>query len=105
MNYKQIEKIELETGCKTIEFDQVDGLYVFFNPEIKHGITIAGISGDAFFDAGMAKRLPDMLTGYTSMKKFELKGKYGSTILNGEQAEALARDLVDIIETYLEKTA
>lgn len=103
MNYKQIEKIELQTGCKTIEFDGVDGLYVFFNPNIKHGITIAGISGDAFFDTGTARRLPDMLTEYTSMKKFELKGKHGSTILTGEQANALMGDLVDIIETYLEE--
>ena len=29
MNYKQIERIEIETGCKAIEFDDVDGLYVF----------------------------------------------------------------------------
>jgi len=105
MNYKQIEKIELETGCKAIEFDGVDGLYVFFNPNIKHGITIAGISGNAFFDAGMAKRLPAMLTGYANMKKFELKGKHGSTIISGEHATALVDDLVDIVETYLEKTA
>ena len=105
MNYKQIERIEIETGCKAIEFDDVDGLYVFFNPKIKHGLTIAGISGDAFFDKGMAKRLPDMLKDYSSASKFELKGRIGSTILNGEQAIALMDGLVDIVETYLEKSA
>jgi len=105
MNYKQIERIELETGCKTIEFDGVDGLYVLFNPNIKHGITISGISGFAFFDAGMAKRLPAILKGYVDMKKFELKGKEGSTIISGKHAAALVDDLVDIVETYLEKTA
>lgn len=105
MNCKQIERIEIETGCKAIEFDNVDGLYVFFNPKIKHGLTIAGISGDAFFDTGMAKRLPDMLKDYLNVRKFELKGKHGSTILSGEQAIALVDGLVDIVETYLEKTA
>ena len=105
MNYKQLKRVEVETGCKAIEFDRADGLYVFFNPDIKHGITIAGISGDAFFDTGMAKRLPAMLKRYAKMKKVELIGKYGTTIITGEQANVLADDLMDIVETYLEKTA
>jgi len=53
----------------------------------------------------MAKRLPDMLKDYSSASKFELKGRIGSTILNGEQAIALMDGLVDIVETYLEKSA
>ena len=105
MNCKQIERIELETGCKAIEFDGVDGLYVFFNPNIKHGLTIAGISGDAFFDTEMAMRLPNMLKDYTENRKFELKGRIGSTILNGEQAGALVDGLVDIVDIYLGATA
>lgn len=105
MNCKQIERIERETGLMAIEFDGVDGLYVFFNPKIKHGIAIAGMSGEAFFDKGMALRLPDILKDYSNVSKFELKGKRGSTILNGEQAIALVDGLADIVETYLEKTA
>jgi len=104
MNYKKLERIERETGLIPIEFDGVDGLYVFFNPRIRHGLTIAGISGDAFFDAGMAKRLPDMLRGYCDRGTFELKGRIGSTFINGEQAIALVDGLVDIVETYLEKS-
>lgn len=79
MNYKQIQQIELQTGCRAIEFDGADGLYVFFNPEFKHGLTIAGISGDAFFDKEMVRRLPSMLKNCENVRKFELKGKHGST--------------------------
>jgi len=103
MNYKQIEQIELKTGCRAIEFDGADGLYVFFNPQIKHGLTIAGTSGNAFFDKDMAKQLPSMLKNYENVRRFELKGKHGSTILRGDQARELANSLTEIVETYLEE--
>ena len=45
MNYKEIEKLELETGCKAVEFDGCDGLYVFFEPYYSKHIVIAGVQG------------------------------------------------------------
>lgn len=71
MNYKDIERIEQETGCKTIELEGADGLYVFFEPYNPRHIVIAG--------------------------------EKGKTKINRAQALALANELRDIAEMYLEE--
>ena len=45
MNAKEAEKLEIETGCKSMEFDGCDGLYVFFEPYYCKHIVIAGAQG------------------------------------------------------------
>ena len=67
MNYKQIEQRELKTGCKAIEIDGVDGLYVFFEPGYKKRIAIAGISGTTDINYDMAIALADNLRGIAEM--------------------------------------
>lgn len=67
MNYKEIEKLELETGCKAVEFDGCDGLYVFFEPQYRKRIVIAGIHGATDLNYDMAIALADNLRGIAEM--------------------------------------
>jgi hypothetical protein len=63
MNGKTADLLELTTGCKPIEFDGVDGLYVFFEPNYSKRIVIAGIHGKTDIDYKMAIALADNLRG------------------------------------------
>ena len=44
MRNKEADRLSLETGCMPIEF-KTDGLFVFFEPQYKKRIVIAGIHG------------------------------------------------------------
>lgn len=72
MKSKEADRLEIETGCKPIEFEGCDGLYVFFEPHYKKRIVIAGI--------------------------------HGTTDINYDMAIALADNLREIAEMYLEKS-
>lgn len=63
MRNKEADRLELTTGCKPIEFDGVDGLYVFFEPNYSKRIVIAGIHGKTDIDYKMAIALADNLRG------------------------------------------
>lgn len=73
MSDKQIDKIEKETGCHGISFDDCEGLTVFVDPDNKTGLAIAG--------------MPCIVKGMA--------------VLNREQVFTLARDLQGIAELYL----
>ena len=45
MGIKEAEKMEIETGCKAIEFEGCEGLFVFFEPYYCKHIAIAGAKG------------------------------------------------------------
>lgn len=100
MNNKTAERLELETGCKSIEFN-TDGLFVFFEPGRTDGIVICGIDGRAYIGKEKIIEVSRSLRYYTDLKKFKLKGKIGETILSGGHAAALADDLPGIAQIYL----
>lgn len=61
MNNKEANRLELETGCKPIEFDGVDGLFAFFEPGYKKHIVIAGECGKTKVNAKQVLALADGL--------------------------------------------
>jgi hypothetical protein len=63
---KEADRLEIETGCKPIEFD-CEGLYVFFEPHYKKRIVIAGINGTTDINYDMAIALADNLRGIAEM--------------------------------------
>lgn len=67
MNYKDIDRLELETGCKAIEFDGADGLYVFFDPDNKKSIVIVGEKGRTKINRAQALALANELKGIVEM--------------------------------------
>lgn len=66
MRNKEADRLELETGCKPIEFD-CDGLYVFFEPHYNKRIAICGIHGATDINYDMAIALADNLRGIAEM--------------------------------------
>jgi hypothetical protein len=63
---KEADRLEIETGCKPIEFD-CEGLYVFFEPHYKKRIVIAGINGMTDINYDMAIALADNLREIAEM--------------------------------------
>jgi hypothetical protein len=63
---KDAERLEVETGCKPIEFD-CKWLYVFFEPRYKKRIVIAGIHGMTDINYSMAIALADNLREIAEM--------------------------------------
>ena len=55
MNNKEADRLSLVTGCMPIEFD-CESLFVFFEPQYKKRIVIAGIHGmtDINYDMAIA---------------------------------------------------
>ena len=66
MRNKEADRLSLETGCMPIEFD-CEGLYVFFEPQYKKRIVIAGIHGMTDIDYKMAIALADNLREIAEM--------------------------------------
>ena len=69
MNNKEADRLSLVTGCMPIEFD-CESLFVFFEPNYRKRIVIAGI--------------------------------HGATDINYDMAIALANNLREIAEVYLD---
>ena len=67
MGNKEADRLSLLTGCKPIEFDGVDGLFVFFEPRYNKRIAICGIHGKTDIDYKMAIALADNLRGIAEM--------------------------------------
>lgn len=72
MNNKEADRLEFETGCKAIEFDGVDGLFAFFEPNYTRRIVIAGIHGKTDLDKKMALALADNLRDLAEMYMTEV---------------------------------
>jgi len=66
MNNKEADRLSLETGCMPIEFD-CESLFVFFEPQYKKRIVIAGIHGTTDINYEMAIALADNLRGIAEM--------------------------------------
>lgn len=66
MDRKTAEKLELDTGCKSMEFDGADGLFVFFEPRYKKRIAVAGTHGMTDLTAKQALALADGLRDIVS---------------------------------------
>ena len=66
MNNKTVDDLSLKTGCMPIEFD-CEGLFVFFEPNYKKRIVIAGIHGTTDINHDMAIALADNLRGIAEM--------------------------------------
>jgi hypothetical protein len=66
MNNKEADRLEIETGCKPIEFD-CKSLFVFFEPQYKKRIVIAGIHGMTDINYDMAIALADNLREIAEM--------------------------------------
>ena len=66
MNNKEADRLSLETGCMPIEF-KTDGLFVFFEPQYKKRIVIAGIHGTTDINYNMAIELADSLRDLARM--------------------------------------
>ena len=66
MGSKEADRLSLETGCMPIEFD-CEGLYVFFEPQYKKRIVIAGIHGMTDINYNMAIALSDSLRSIAEM--------------------------------------
>ena len=66
MRNKTADRLELETGCKPIEFD-CEGLFVFFEPNYTKRIVIAGIHGMTDINYDMAIALADNLRDLAKM--------------------------------------
>ena len=60
MNNKEADRLSLETGCMPIEFD-CESLFVFFEPNYRKRIVIAGIHGTTDINYDMAIELADSL--------------------------------------------
>ena len=73
MKNKTADRLELETGCKPIEFD-CEGLFVFFEPQYKKRIVIAGIHGATDINYNMAIELADSLRDLARMYLEENNG-------------------------------
>jgi len=66
MGSKEADRLSLETGCMPIEFD-CEGLYVFFEPQYKKRIVIAGIHGTTDINYDMAIALANGLRDCAEM--------------------------------------
>lgn len=67
MSDKQIDKIEKETGCHGISFDDCEGLTVFVDPNDKKRIAIAGVSGISVLSRDQAFALARDLQGIAEL--------------------------------------
>lgn len=66
MQNKEADRLSLETGCMPIEFD-CEGLFVFFDPQYKKRIVIAGIHGMTDINYEMAIALANGLRDCAEM--------------------------------------
>ena len=73
MTDKEAELLSLKTGCLPIELD-CGGLYVFFEPQYKKRIVIAGIHGTTDINYNMAIALSDSLRSIAEMYLEEKNG-------------------------------
>ena len=60
MKSSEADRLSIETGCMPIEFD-CEGLFVFFEPQYKKRIVIAGIHGTTDINYDMAIALANGL--------------------------------------------
>lgn len=67
MSDKQIDKIEKETGCHGISFDDCEGLTVFVDPDDKKRMAIAGASGITVLSREQAFTLARDLQGIAEL--------------------------------------
>lgn len=63
MNSKTADLLELKTGCLPIEFDGVDGLFVFVEPYSAKRLAIAGQKGVTILTREQVIALRDGITG------------------------------------------
>ena len=66
MNNKEADRLSLATGCMPIEFD-CESLFVFFEPQYKKRIVIAGIHGMTDINYDMAIALANGLSDCAEM--------------------------------------
>jgi len=66
MQNREADRLSLETGCMPIEF-KAEGLFVFFEPQYKKRIVIAGIHGKTDINYDMAIALADNLREIAEM--------------------------------------
>ena len=67
MGNKEADRLALETGCMPMEFDEAEGLYVFFEPTYTKRVVIAGIHGTTDLNYAMCLALADHLRGIAEM--------------------------------------
>lgn len=57
VNNKTADLLELKTGCLPIEFDGIEGLFVFVEPGCTNRLAIAGQRGITILSAAQCARL------------------------------------------------